>query len=56
MISRRILRAWRATPPSVERAIQAMENGRAPGSDLFMAEYLKFWGPLLHQELADLVT
>lgn len=33
-----------------------MEMGRAPGGDCFMAEYLKFGGPLVHAQLHTIVS
>lgn len=30
--------------------------GRAPGGDCFMAEYLKFGGPLVHAQLHTIVS
>lgn len=43
------------TKEEIQRAINEMDAGRAPGGDLFMAEYLKFGGPVLKTEIAKLV-
>ena len=43
------------TPEEVQRAINNMKMGKAPGPDMFMAEYLKFGGPALRAELFSLV-
>ena len=45
---------WLAAPPTreeVQKAINDMSYGKAPGADLFMAEYLKMAGPLLKNEI-----
>ena len=50
--------SWLGSPPTkeeIQRAINEMDTGRAPGGDLFMAEYLKFGGPVLHTEIGKIV-
>lgn len=50
--------SWLGSPPTkeeIQRAMNEMDTGRAPGSNLFMAEYLKFGGPVLQTKIAKIV-
>ena len=50
---------WLSAPPTWEefrKSINDMASGKAPGSDLFMTEYLKFAGDVLLKEVFSVVT
>jgi ribonuclease HI len=50
---------WLSSPPTpeeIQKSINDMSTGKAPGSDLLMAEFLKYGGPALRAELAIVIS
>ncbi|CAL1153616.1 unnamed protein product [Cladocopium goreaui] len=50
---------WLSSPPTpeeIQKSINDMSTGKAPNSDLLMAEFLKYGGPALRAELAIVIS